>query len=408
MDREMLKEAGPLDWYNGLSQDQRYALAGSLVGGTTLGGLNMLRDGRKNRFRNFLAGAAAGGLGGAALGLGTSRLAGPEAPPPPAEGGAPAEGAAPTAPPPKAKAAPPVPAVKPPPPPPKPPGADAPPPEVAAAGAAARGAGPVALKANLYGAGGAVTGAALRSGVPALYSGARAGLGAAAARAPAAAELARAKGELARFTPVLQKGLDAKSTTDLFAEAARRGAVPAADLARMQSGFQVNQLDALRRVAAAAPGSIPGLDVNTHSAIKTFMANRPVPSGAAGAAPDLAKYLSGARSALGSPLFTPDVMKAVDGLAGGGARADLSRALLAQRLGGAEARAAGAQASLAALPKPMAAAGAAVRAGAGSPAGMVPGFRWAGGLGAAPALGGLLGLAAGAGKGVYDQAKEGR
>lgn len=75
------KEAkGVGEWWKGLDKNQQGALTGSLVGGGTFGAVNMLRQGKKNRFKNFLGGVAAGGLGGAAVGYGGSKLMNPKAP----------------------------------------------------------------------------------------------------------------------------------------------------------------------------------------------------------------------------------------------------------------------------------------------------------------------------------------
>jgi len=80
------KPGGVEGWWKGLGKEQQYALAGSLVGGGTFGALNMLRGGRKDRFKNFLSGLAVGGLGGAAAGYGGASLLDPKKPkasPPP-------------------------------------------------------------------------------------------------------------------------------------------------------------------------------------------------------------------------------------------------------------------------------------------------------------------------------------
>lgn len=69
------KEAkGVGEWWKGLGKEQQYALTGSLIGGGTFGALNMLRQGKRNRFKNFLSGLAVGGLGGAAAGYGGAKL----------------------------------------------------------------------------------------------------------------------------------------------------------------------------------------------------------------------------------------------------------------------------------------------------------------------------------------------
>lgn len=157
MERDMLKDAaGPTEWFNGLGQDGQYALAGGLIGGGTLGGLNMLRNERKNRFRNFLAGAAAGGLGGAALGLGASRLNAPATVPDTAAGAGGGVAAA-TAPPPDIPEVTKSPLATPQP--------DQPAPEAAALGAAADFGARVGGKSLMYGAAGATGGAALGAGL---------------------------------------------------------------------------------------------------------------------------------------------------------------------------------------------------------------------------------------------------
>lgn len=67
---------GLKDWYSGLPEAQRYALAGGLVGGGTLGALNMMKADRGKRVRGLLGGLAVGGLGGAAAGLGANLIGG--------------------------------------------------------------------------------------------------------------------------------------------------------------------------------------------------------------------------------------------------------------------------------------------------------------------------------------------
>lgn len=71
------RASGVGEWWKGLGQNGQAALTGSLIGGTTFGAVNMLREGKKNRFKNFLGGVAAGGLGGAAIGYGGSKLLNP-------------------------------------------------------------------------------------------------------------------------------------------------------------------------------------------------------------------------------------------------------------------------------------------------------------------------------------------
>ena len=211
----MLKEAGPAEWFNGLTQDQRYALAGSMIGGTALGGINMLRGGRKNRFKNFLAGAAGGGLLGAGLGYGASKLNAPADPP--AEGGdaptdPPAEGG--DAPPPAPARTPPVqvPEVR------RPPEVPAGPPQPApetailsAAGNTAVGGGRALGKGLLYGVGGAATGSALGAGT----AGARAGYGQFMANRAAAAHNTGLTRQIAHVTrPIVDSALASRATID--------------------------------------------------------------------------------------------------------------------------------------------------------------------------------------------------
>jgi len=71
------KPGGVEGWWKGLGKEQQYALTGSLIGGGTFGALNMLRQGKRNRFKNFLSGLAVGGLGGAAAGYGGAKLMDP-------------------------------------------------------------------------------------------------------------------------------------------------------------------------------------------------------------------------------------------------------------------------------------------------------------------------------------------
>jgi hypothetical protein len=79
------KLGGVQEWWDGLGKEQQYALAGGLVGGGTFGALNMLRQGRRDRFKNFLSGLAVGGLGGAAAGYGGASLLDPKKQKPPAD-----------------------------------------------------------------------------------------------------------------------------------------------------------------------------------------------------------------------------------------------------------------------------------------------------------------------------------
>lgn len=62
------------EWLSALPPDRRYALAGALLGGGSAGALAALTSDRRNRWRNALAGLAAGGLAGAGLGYGASQF----------------------------------------------------------------------------------------------------------------------------------------------------------------------------------------------------------------------------------------------------------------------------------------------------------------------------------------------